>query len=334
VPDSAVKRALVELRDLRTRLDAAEAERHDPIAVIGLGCRLPGGVQGPDAFWDLLVRGGDATREVPADRWDLSEFYDPEPSAPGKMSTRYGAFLDGLDEFDHAFFGISPREAASMDPQQRLVLEVAWEALEHAGVAPDTLASEAAGVFVGASATDYFQLLLRRNDPSLIDPYVASGGALSVIAGRLAFFLGTRGPAIVVDTACSSSLVALHQACRSLRLRESRIAIAAGVSTMLVPELSVNFSQARMLSADGRCKAFDAAADGYGRGEGCGAVILKRLSDAVADRDRVLAIIRGSAVNQDGRSSGLTVPNAEAQHAVVLAALADARLEPGDIDYV
>jgi acyl transferase domain-containing protein/acyl carrier protein len=331
---SAVKRALVELRDLHTRLDAAEAARHEPIAVIGIGCRLPGGVAGPDAFWDLLARGGDAIREVPPERWDLGEFFDPDPAAPGKMATRCGAFLDDIDAFDHGFFGISPREAASMDPQQRLVLEVAWEALEHAALAPDRIKGHAVGIFVGASATDYFQLLLRRDDPGLVDPYMVSGGSLSVIAGRLAYFLGAHGPALVVDTACSSSLVALHQACRSLRLRESEVAIAAGVSTLLIPELSVNFSQARMLSADGRCKTFDAAADGYGRSEGCGALVLKRLSDASAARDRVLAVIRGSAVNQDGRSSGLTVPNADAQYGVVRAALDDAQLAPTDVDYV
>jgi len=331
---STVKRAILELRDLRARVEAADAERHEPIALIGIGCRFPGGADTPESFWTLLRHSVDAISEVPPDRWDRDRFYDPDPAATGKMTTRTGGFLDAVDRFDHRFFGVSPREAASMDPQQRLVLEVTWEALEHAALPAEALMGQPVGIFVGAGASDYFQLLLRRDDPAAIDAYMASGGALSVIAGRLAYFLGTQGPAVVVDTACSSSLVAVHQACRSLRQRETRVAIAAGVGVILLPELSVNFSQARMLSADGRCKTFDASADGYGRGEGCGAVVLKRLTEARADGDRILAIVRGSAVNQDGRSSGLTVPHGTAQEAVVRAALADARLAAAEIDYV
>lgn len=333
-PLSPVKRALLELRELRARLDAAEAERHQPIAVIGVGCRFPGAVTDEESFWSLLWNGQEAISEVPSERWNAASYFDPDPAAPGKMATRRGAFLDGIDQFDHGFFGISPREADSMDPQQRLVLEVAWEALEHAGLSPDALRGQPAGIFVGAGASDYLQLLLRRSDPASIDAYMASGGVLSVIAGRLAYFLGTQGPAMVIDTACSSSLVAIHQACQSLRRDESRLAIAAGVGVLLLPELTVNFSQARMLSSDGRCKTFDASADGYVRGEGCGAVILKRLSDARRDSDRVLAVVRGSAVNQDGRSSGLTVPNGVAQEAVIGAALRDGRVLPSEIDYV
>jgi acyl transferase domain-containing protein/SAM-dependent methyltransferase len=329
-----VKRALVELRDMRARLDAADAQRHEPIAVIGVGCRFPGGANDPESFWSLLRDGVDAIQTVPPDRWNLDDFYDADPSVPGKMATRSGGFIDGIDQFDHQFFGITPREAASLDPQQRLVLEVAWQALENAGQSPDGLMAQPVGIFIGAAAPDYFQLMLRRDDPTAIDAYMASGGALSVIAGRLAYFLGTQGPALVVDTACSSSLVAIHQACRSLRERESRLAIAGGVATILLPDLTVNFSQARMLAPDGRCKTFDAAADGYVRGEGCGIVVLKRLSDALTEGDRVMAVIRGSAVNQDGRSSGLTVPNGVAQEAVIGAALEDARLTPGDVDYV
>jgi acyl transferase domain-containing protein/SAM-dependent methyltransferase len=331
---SPVKRALIELREMRAQLEAAEAERHEPIAVIGVGCRFPGGANDPESFWSLLRDGVDAIQTVPPDRWNLDEFFDADPSVPGKMATRSGGFIHGIDQFDHQFFGITPREAASLDPQQRLVLEVAWQALENASQTPDGLMAQPVGIFIGAAAPDYFQLMLRRNDPAAIDAYMASGGALSVIAGRLAYFLGTQGPAVVVDTACSSSLVAIHQACRSLRQRESRLALAGGVATILLPELTINFSQARMLSPDGRCKTFDAAADGYVRGEGCGIVLLKRLSDALADGDRIMAVIRGSAVNQDGRSSGLTVPNGVAQEAVIAAALEDARLAPGDIDYV
>jgi acyl transferase domain-containing protein/SAM-dependent methyltransferase len=330
---STVKRALLEIRRLRQQLQAAQSERHEPIAIVGMGCRFPGGVSDEAGYWTLLREGVDAIREMPSDRWNTAAYYDADPMTPGKMATRFGGFLDGIDGFDHAFFGITPREAASVDPQQRLVLEVAWEALEHAGISPDDVMEQPVGIFIGAGLQDYFQLLLRRPTAD-IDAYVASGGTLSVIAGRLAYFLGTQGPALVVDTACSSSLVAVHQACRSLRTRESHLAIVGGVSTMLLPELTVNFSQAGMLSADGRCKAFDAAADGYVRSEGCGIVILKRLADAQTDGNRILAVIRGSAVNQDGRSSGLTVPNGVAQEGVLRAALQDAGLEPAEIDYV
>jgi pimaricinolide synthase PimS1 len=306
----------------------------EPIAVVGIGCRFPG-ASGPDALWALLSSGVDAIREVPADRWDLARWYDAEPGRPGKMRTRWGGFVDGLAEFDARFFGISPREAEEMDPQQRLLLEVVWEALEHAGHAPERLLGANAGVFVGAmNNNDYVARKRLLDDPSRIRAHHATGMATSIAAGRIAYVLGATGPAIAVDTACSSSLVAIHLAIRSLRAGECALAIAGGVNAIASPELSVAYSQAGMLSPTGRCRTFDAAADGYVRGEGCGVVVLARLSDALARGDRVLAVLAGSAVNQDGRSSGLTAPNGRAQRAVIDGALADAGVPAADVDYI
>ena len=287
--------------------DRRPPTEQESIAIVGIGCRFPG-ADGPEAFWRLLRDGVDAIGEVPGDRWNLAVFYDPDPATPGKMSTRWGGFLERVDEFDARFFGIAPREAARMDPQQRLLLEVAWEALEDAGQAPDRLAGSDTGVFVGHQQ----QRLLRCSSTPIraaIDAYTGTGSAASIAANRLSYVLDLRGPSMAVDTACSSSLVAVHLACQSLRSGESRLALAGGVNLMLAPELTITFSQARMLAADGRCKTFDARADGYVRGEGCGVVVLKRLSDALATATASWAVIRGSAVNQDGRSNGLTAPN-------------------------
>ncbi|HET8660025.1 MAG TPA: type I polyketide synthase, partial [Micromonosporaceae bacterium] len=288
---------------------------------------------GPGAFWGLLERGGDAVGEVPRERWDVDAFFDPDPDAPGKMYTRSGHFVGGVDQFDAAFFGISPREAVSLDPQQRLLLEVAWEALEHAGQVPARLAGSRTGVFVGIGTDDY-SLMLRSGDPASMDAYTGTGNAYSVAAGRLSYLLGLHGPSMAVDTACSSSLVAVHLATRSLRSGECDLALAGGVHLMLTPEGMVYLSRTHALSPDGRCKTFDAAADGYGRGEGCGVVVLKRLSDARRDGDRVLAVVLGSAVNHDGASGGLTVPNGLAQQALIRSALADAGVEPAAVSYV
>jgi epothilone polyketide synthase D len=306
----------------------------DPIAIIGVGCRLPGGASSPEAFWSLLCAGFDGVTEVPRDRWDVDAYYDPDPDAPGRMYTRRGAFLDHIDRFDPQFFGISPREAAALDPQQRLMLEVSWEALEHAGVAPDRMLGTRTGVFVGIANNDYAHLQMQTASREPLDPYFGTGNALSAAAGRLSYVLGLEGPSLAIDTACSSSLVALHLACRSLREGECRVALAGGVNAMIVPEITINFCRAHMLAPDGACKTFDAAADGYVRGEGCGMVVLKRLSDAVADGDGVLAIVRATAVNQDGRSSGLTVPNGTAQETLLREALSSARLSPNEIDYL
>jgi acyl transferase domain-containing protein/acyl carrier protein len=327
------KRLALLALDLQTRLDAAERARAEQVAIIGIGCRFPGGANGPDAYWQLLQDRRDAISEVPRERWDIDSYYDPDPDAPGKMATRCGGFIDGIDQFDPQLFGISPREAASMDPQQRLLLEVAWEALEHAGHAPDRLAQSQTGVFIGLCNADYLQILLRaEGGPS--NTYLATGSSHSVASGRLSYVLGLRGPSLSIDTACSSSLVAVHVACQSLLNGDCRTAIAGGVNAVLEPMTTIALSTARMMAPDGRCKAFDAAADGFVRAEGCGIVVLKRLSDAIADRDRVIAVIAGSAVNQDGRSNGLTAPNGKSQEAVLRAALARAGRGPHEIDYV
>ncbi len=319
--------------ELQSKLEKAELQKTAPIAVVGLACRFPGGVDSPEAYWELLRAGVDAVTEVPASRWDADAYYDPDPDAPGKMNTRWGGFLEQIDQFDPQFFGISPREAASMDPQQRLLLEVAWEALETAGYAPDQLAGSLTGVFVGLCNNDYGNLMLNGQSDQ-IDLYLATGGASSVASGRLSYVLGLQGPSISIDTACSSSLVSVHLAVQALRMGECSLALAGGANLILMPQTSITLSKAKMMAADGRCKAFDSRADGFVRGEGCGIVVLKRLDDAARDGDQVLAVIRGSAVNQDGRSNGLTAPNGPAQTAVIRAALADARLEAGDISYI
>lgn len=329
---SPIKRALAEIRELKERLARAEAPGREPIAVVGIGCRFPGHATDPASFWALLERGVDAIGTVPPDRWDADRLYHPDPDHPGTMTTRSGGFLDGVDQFDAAFFGIAPAEAATMDPQQRLLLEVAWEALERSGVAPGSLRGSATGVFVGVGNNDYGRMLFADRDH--LDAHAGSGGSLAVIPGRLSYLLGLEGPSLAVDTACSASLVAIHLACQSLRSGESELALAGGVNLILSPETHIAFSRARMMAPDGRCKTFDAAADGYGRGEGCGVVVLRRLSDALRRGDRVLAVIRGSAVNQDGRSGGLTVPNGPAQEAVIRSALAAGGIETHGVDYV
>ncbi len=330
---AALRRAYLALEQLQSRLAEAERVREEPIAVIGVGCRFPGGADNPAAFWRLLRDGANAIVEVPRDRWDVDAYYDPDPAVPGKTSTRWGGVLSDIDRFDARFFGLAPREAVSLDPQQRLLLEVAWEALEDAGQAADRLAGTPTGVFVGIASGDYAQLHRRRGQAGL-DAYYASGIAHSMAAGRLSYVLGLQGPSLAVDTACSSSLVAVHLACQSLRNNECRLALAGGVHVALTPDSTIAFSKARMLAPDGRCKAFDAAADGFVEGEGCGVVVLKRLSDAQADGDPILAIVRGSAINQDGASAGLTAPSGKAQEMVLRDALARARLSAADVAYV
>ena len=330
---SPVKRALLEQRRLKAKVEAMERERDEPIALIGLGCRFPG-ADGPEAFWQLLMSGVDAIREVPADRWDIDALYDPNPDAPGRVSSRWGGFLNRVDLFDPHLFGVSPREAETMDPQQRLALEVAWEAIENAAQPFDRLAGSATGVFLGIGTSDYLQLHTGLDDLERIDAYLATGNSHSVAAGRLSYVLGLQGPSLSVDTACSSSLVAVHLACQSLRAGDCRMALAGGVNTILWVDNTISLSKARMLAPDGRSKTFDAAANGFVRAEGCGIVVLKRLSHAEADGDRIVALILGTACNQDGRSSGLTAPNGPSQEAVMRQALHRARLEPADIGYV
>lgn len=270
---SPIKRALVEIRDLRARLARAEVAKPESIAIVGMGLRFPGGAHDADSFAELLWSGTDAISPIPEDRWP-SMLFDSDPDAPGKMITRHGGFLDGVDRFDADFFGISPREAASMDPQQRLFLEIGWEALENAGQSPAALGGSRTGVYLGISNSDYGRALLAQ--PERIDAYAGTGGAYSIVPGRLSYFLGLQGPSIAIDTACSSSLVALHLACQALRLRECDLALAGGINLILAPEMNIGFSKARMMAPDGRCKTFDAAADGYVRGEGCGVVVLRR----------------------------------------------------------
>jgi acyl transferase domain-containing protein len=321
----------------------AEAAQHpvrpapataEPLAIVGMGCRFPGGADDPARFWQLLSEGRDATVEVPPDRWDPDVFYDADPAAPGKASTKRGGFLaTPIDEFDAEAFGISAREARGMDPQQRLLLEVAYEALADAGMTAADVDSSRTAVYVGISTNDYLQLL-SADTAADGDAYLATGNTFSVAAGRLSYLLGAQGPSLAVDTACSSSLVATHLAAKSLRSGESDSAIVAGVNLMLSPATTVSLSKLGALSPDGRCKTFDAAADGYGRGEGCGVVVLKRLSDAQAAGDHVWAVLHGTAMNQDGRSAGLTVPNGLAQQAVIREALHDAGIAPEAVSYV
>nr|WP_183078261.1 phthiocerol type I polyketide synthase PpsD [Mycobacterium tuberculosis] len=304
----------------------------EPVAVVGIGCRFPGNVTGPESFWQLLADGVDTIEQVPPDRWDADAFYDPDPSASGRMTTKWGGFVSDVDAFDADFFGITPREAVAMDPQHRILLEVAWEALEHAGIPPDSLSGTRTGVMMGLSSWDYTIVNIERRAD--IDAYLSTGTPHCAAVGRIAYLLGLRGPAVAVDTACSSSLVAIHLACQSLRLRETDVALAGGVQLTLSPFTAIALSKWSALSPTGRCNSFDANADGFVRGEGCGVVVLKRLADAVRDQDRVLAVVRGSATNSDGRSNGMTAPNALAQRDVITSALKLADVTPDSVNYV
>jgi acyl transferase domain-containing protein len=326
---SAVKLALMA-QQMRAQSEALM--RADPIAIVGMGCRFPGGADSPEAFWQVLVDGVDAVREVPADRWDADALYDPDASAPGKSATKWGGFIDRIDGFDAAYFGILPREAERMDPQQRLFLEVAMESLDDAGLTRDRLRGSRTGVFIASYHNDY--QLLEYRDPEAIDARTLTGTVHSVLANRLSFLLDLRGPSISIDTACSSSLVAIHLACQSLRHGESDTVLAGGVSLMVTPDLMISLSKVGFMAPDGRCKTFDQSADGFGRGEGCGVIVMKRLADAIADGDRVLAVVRGSAVNQDGHSTLLAAPNGLAQQALIREALASAQLAPGRIGFI
>jgi acyl transferase domain-containing protein len=328
---SSAKLALA-IKQIRAEEPNVSLLGSEPVAIVGIACRFPGGVRTATEYWRMLHDGVDAITTIPADRWDADAYFDLDPQAPGKTNGRWGGFVPGVDLFDPSFFGISPREAVSIDPQQRLILEVIWEALWDSGRSPGSVGGSRTGVFVAVCSSDYERLLF--DDGAAIGPQTCAGAYHSIVSGRVSFLLNLRGPSISVDTACSSSLVAVHLACQSLRAGDCSLALAGGVNLHLLPEHYIGLAKMGMLAPDGRCKAFDSKANGFVPSEGCGVVALKLLADALQDGDRIYAVVRGTAVNQDGCTSVLTAPNGLAQQEVIRAALQNAQVPPSNISYI
>ena len=329
--EEALRKSVIKIKTLSKKIERYS----ESIAIIGMGCRYPGGGNSPEEFWHVLETGIDGITQVPKDRFTVDDFYDASFDVPGKMYTKCGGFLNlPVDLFDADFFGISPREAEEMDPQQRLLLEVTWETLENALIPPQSLKESATGLFVGMTYSDYYQLIIESKGVAGLSAYSGSGNAFSAAVGRVSYVLDLQGPCMAIDTACSSSLVAINSACESLRLGQCEQAIAGGVSLMLAPGSFIGACQAHMLAPDGHCKTFDKSADGYARAEGCGILLLKRLSDAQRDGNKIYAVIKSSAVGHGGATSGLTVPNGEVQEALIRHTYTQAGLKPDDIDYL
>jgi acyl transferase domain-containing protein len=307
---------------------------NEPLAIIGIGCRFPGGADSPEAFWQMLCAGTDAISEIPPDRWNIAAHYDPVPGRAGKSISKWGGFIGNIDRFDPGFFGISAREADCIDPQQRLLLEASWEAFEDGGQTLEKIRGSRTGVFAGISTTDYAMLQNAGGGRNEADVYSATGSTFSIAANRISYCFDLRGPSMAMDTACSSALTACHVACQSLWRGDCTMAVVAGVNAILKQDNYVAFSRMSMLSPDGRCKTFDASANGFVRGEGVGAIILKPLSAAQADGDKIYALIRSTAANQDGRTNGITVPSRHAQEMLIRQACRDADISPGEISYV
>ena len=319
---------------LRRKLAGGASVVKEPIAIVGMACRFPN-ADNLQQYWDLIRRGGNATREIPNDRFPVDHLYDSDYDAPGKMVSKWACLLETLGDFDPKFFGIAPREASRMDPQQRMLLEVSWQAMEHAGILPSQLSKTPTGVFMGVSQVDYVKLVGQYDDfLKLIDAHTGTGTSLSISSNRLSYAYDFSGPSASVDTACSSAMVALHQAVQSLRQHECNAALAGAVNICITPDSMISLSKARMVSPTGQCRPFHEDANGYVRGEGAGVVLLKRLSDAVADGDNVLAVIRHTAVNHGGRTSGITAPNGSAQAEVIRSAMRGGGVKPSDIGYI